>query len=98
MKHLIIAAAMIVISSGVEAHDAKSGWTYPSDCCGGGDCYEISEKDLVVTGQGWRVKATGEIFPYNQTRRPEDGQYHRCSVQGNPALRTYCLFTPEPGS
>lgn len=78
------------------AHDAPSGWPYPPACCSTTDCYSISGDELEESAGGIVVKRTGEVIGYSSRKlKPSgDGQYHRCSYQGDPARDTICVFLP----
>lgn len=76
------------------AHEAASGWTYPSHCCSDFDCYEIDAKELEPVKGGWRIRASGEFWSTNRVNRSPDGRYHRCSAQGRREGRTICLWVP----
>ena len=82
----------------VQAHEASSGWTYPWRCCSGQDCYEITADDIEKVPGGWRIRATGEVWPDAQTERSPDGLHHRCSVAGDRKQPTICLWIPPEGA
>lgn len=98
-RHLIPVAVALIFgmapTSSADAHD----W-YPRDCCSGQDCYAIDEAEVELTEAGWEVMRTGEIIEHNgrRERMSEDGQFHRCSLGGDPDSRTLCLFVPSMGS
>lgn len=91
------------------AHEAPSGWQYPSSCCSDQDCYRIDESEVrPAQGGGYRLVRTGEVFrepgapgvtPSDRTFRwSGDGEFHRCSPEGKPADATsLCLLVPRPG-
>ena len=77
----------------------RPGWAhewYPAYCCSGQDCYEITEADVEVAGEGYFIKATGEYFPRNAIPDSPDGKFHRCSIGGKREGRTLCIFAPAP--
>ena len=78
------------------AHEAKSGWTYPLDCCSGRDCREIAAGLISEKPEGYLIELNGERLGYSDSRiRPSpDGVYHWCSAQGRDDTRTICLFVP----
>jgi hypothetical protein len=89
-----------VMGGPVRAHE----W-YPLSCCSDKDCFAIPASEVEATSDGWHIKATGEVIPYDRTRNtpPEgNGEFHRCSRQGKPdgltigANRTTdaCLWAP----
>lgn len=71
-------------------HEAKSGWTYPPECCGDGDCDEASaairnqDGSLTVTTKHGTATFPAK-YPYRQS---PDGKIHGCFV----GARLYCLF------
>lgn len=69
---------------------------YPAYCCSGQDCYEISQEDVELAGEGYFIKATGEYFPRNAVPESPDGKFHRCSIGGKREARTLCIFAPTP--
>ena len=82
----------------VHAHQARSGWSYPTECCSGMDCYEIAPSEVEPRGDGWVIVATGEFFAFGWYRFSPDGRFHRCSAgSGDRSAHTYCLFVPQFG-
>ena len=81
------------------AHEAPSGWSYPTACCSGVDCREVADKLISERPEGYVIKNTGEVVAYSDTRlkHSPDGVYHWCSVQGADNTRTICLFVPPKG-
>lgn len=92
------------------AHQAASGWTYPSSCCGGKDCRPIKE-GLDVTaaknGSGYMVKflyrEPGNPITYyiqefvdrDKVQSSGDSDYHACvNVSALPGQQIRCLFAP----
>jgi hypothetical protein len=98
----LVAAAALFGASFLSGPSQSHDW-YPADCCSGFDCYAIDETDVEVTDRGWRIVRTGEVIEYGQVSRPseresQDGQFHRCSVGGDPDADTLCLFVPRMAS
>jgi hypothetical protein len=81
------------------AHEAPSGWKYPTACCSGIDCREVTDRQISERPEGYVIKNTGEVVAYSDTRirNSPDGVYHWCSVQGADNSRTICLFVPPKG-
>lgn len=82
------------------AHEAHSGWSYPSECCGGSDCAEAIDIKPVEGGRVITTKHGKAFFPNNfPIRSSQDEKTHACF---NPALSgltghyngLYCLFEP----
>ena len=80
----------------VHAHDAPSGWSYPTECCSGRDCREVADTAIGEEHQGYVIRNTGELVGYRDSRVKEspDGHFHWCSVEGAEHTRTVCLFVP----
>ncbi|PSJ64084.1 hypothetical protein [Pseudaminobacter soli (ex Li et al. 2025)] len=78
------------------AHQAKSGWTYPTSCCSGIDCREVPQKAISERPEGYVIVGTGEVLAYkdSRVRNSPDGEYHWCSVGGAENTKTVCLFVP----
>jgi hypothetical protein len=84
------------------AHDAKptpaqpNGWKYPFSCCSNYDCREIRNQAVLEGPNGYVIKLTGELIQSQDTRIKfsPDGQFHHCTVAGEPKGRTICLFVP----
>ncbi len=104
---LIMAFIMVAASawlSEAEAHDAPpsrkqpTGWSYDFTCCSATDCSQARDGDILATPQGWRVAATGEVIPYDDSRikHSKDEYFHRCVPGGNEsAPRSLCVYVPE---
>lgn len=76
-----------------EAHD----W-YPSECCSGQDCREISDAAVEVGPEGYLLKLTGETIPHGdeRVRFSPDARFHQCIVPAdhNRGAYTRCVFVP----
>lgn len=81
------------------AHEAKSGWPYPADCCSDRDCREVAAELISESQSGYLIALNGERLAHTDARiRPSpDGVYHWCSAQGRDDTRTICLFVPPNG-
>lgn len=92
-------AAFVFFTTKAHAHDAPTGWTYPTSCCSGIDCREVADKAVEETRFGYRIAATGETIIYSDARikNSPDGHMHWCSVMGADHSRTLCLFVPPKG-
>jgi hypothetical protein len=78
------------------AHQAESGWTYPSECCSDRDCRAISADKITESPQGYVIELSGERVAYTDRRIRDspDGEHHWCSIGGRDDSRTICLFVP----
>lgn len=93
-------AFVLVLVVESPAHDAPSGWTYPSSCCSDFDCREVSGEAVEERPEGYLIVATGEVIPMTdrKVRVSPDGRFHWCSRGGKPDGATICLFAPHGGS
>ena len=96
---LLPAAALFLCTSAnlpASAHEAKSGWAYPLECCSNRDCKEVSEANITQRPDGYVIAETGERVGYQDPRLRDspDGVYHWCSAAGAKDGRTICLFVP----
>ena len=99
-----LALAFILLSNSALSHE----W-YPESCCSNQDCFSMAHNEIEHTAEGYYIRQTGELIPYNRARRTPaegNGQFHRCSLQGDrtaPTLGRYnnhkhCFWAPEYGS
>lgn len=77
-------------------HEAPSGWAYDAACCSGQDCRPAAPGEVTSGPGGFRIGPTGELIPFASSKvRPSgDGALHRCSVGGEAAGATLCLYVP----
>ena len=98
MRSLCIAGVAAILSGTMPsvAHEAKSGWTYPLECCSNRDCREVDAKYISERPEGYVITLTGERVGYRdpRVRSSPDGVYHWCSADGASDSRTICLFVP----
>lgn len=92
MRAALAISVLLALPAG--AHEAPSGWTYPTYCCGGEDCSEISGSDVSEVPGGYVVNLHGESFSIGhvETQPSPDGHFHACLVPGSSRLR--CFFAP----
>ncbi len=78
-------------TSAVRAHEF-----YDKFCCHDRDCRPVPATSIRESSQGYLVRETGEIIPYQDRRvHPSpDSDFHRCSIQGDPTRRTLCIYAP----
>lgn len=78
------------------AHEAKSGWAYPLECCSNRDCREVTGSAVEERDGGFVIRETGERIAYRDPRLrvSPDGVIHWCSAAGAADGRTICLFMP----
>lgn len=97
LRAVLSLPVLFLLASPAGAHEALSGWAYPTSCCSGRDCYPVSGPALEAAADGYHIKATGEVIPFTSRRiKPSgDGLYHRCSWGGNVNASTICLFIPS---
>ena len=84
-------------------HSAPSGWAYPLECCSNQDCREVADADVFEGPDGYVIRATGEVVPYDDARVKDspDGRFHWCALgdglSGPGETSTICLFVPPRG-
>jgi len=79
------------------AHDAPSGWKYPSGCCNDGDCKPIPCDSITETKDGYEWH--GILFNESQVRPSGDRSCHVCTgkewISGKPTSTDkfpHCIF------
>jgi hypothetical protein len=89
-----LALALVMLAPLVAAHDAPSGWAYPTYCCGGQDCRELDGHDVSEVPGGYVVNFDGKPFSVGhvETQPSPDGRFHACLMPGS--LRLQCFFAP----
>lgn len=92
LRTFLIWSFVIFSSNNAYAHEAVTGWKYPSHCCGDTDCSHAitavrnSDGSLTVT-----TKHGTATFPKDFKPEPEqapDGLIHACFTQN----KLYCLY------
>lgn len=97
---IVICAATCALAAALpspaRAHDAKSGWMYPLDCCSDRDCREVAAELISERPEGYVIELNGEQIAHSdkRIRQSPDGVYHWCSARGRDDTRTICLFVP----
>lgn len=109
--YLIILATIAVGVVRTDAHQAKTGWTYPLACCkaheAGGDCAAIPAPDILRGARGFSVflhagdhhmARRPHVFfiPYGDEIPSGDGQYHICLHPTEDDVN--CFFAPPDSS
>lgn len=79
--------------------EARGHDFYEYRCCSDRDCRPVAEDAISEGPNGYVVKATGEVIPYNdkRIRQSPDQFFHWCSVGGKPDSRTLCIYVPNRG-
>ena len=95
MLALIIGVLIAAMNHAASAHQAPSGFVYPSSCCSDGDCHPVSCEALREVDGGidfLGVKFTGDIV-----KRSEDGFCHVCIGYYGPTSHVpHCvILTPR---
>lgn len=90
------ATGAVLLATAAQAHEARSGWTYPYACCSDRDCREIPQSAVLERPEGYVLRRTGEVVAYSdrRVRQSPDGVFHLCTVAGLETSRTICLFVP----
>lgn len=88
----------LCLALAAKAHEAPTGWSYPSSCCSNQDCRLATPGEVKERPQGYVLESTGEVVPYfGDIRRKDspDGSFHVCQQNGDiDHGRILCLFTP----
>jgi hypothetical protein len=100
------ASATLGLLAPAHSHHAPSGWKYPGGCCNAADCFQIDGADVEWAANGWRIKSTQEVIPFERAQFSDDGHWHRCAYDPTkPDSRTRddimnrgmkCLYVPAP--
>lgn len=88
-------AVLLLSSANLSAHEAQSGWSYPTNCCSSLDCRLVDEK-VILEGRAGYTVPSGEVVRHNdgRLRKSPDGEYHWCTRNGLNDSDTICLFVP----
>lgn len=85
---ILLFALTAWLPKNAEGHNAPSGWKYPIECCSNTDCYPIDWADIeYVAGEGWLIKDTGQIVPFDKVQVSPDERFHIC-VHGGENWRS----------
>lgn len=103
MTWLLRIAVLLASVTPVLSHHAPSGWLYPGECCGSGDCAPLAPGAVKWTAGGWLIVETGEVVAFENAQESGDHDWHRCRMkQSDPASATRnawhgkrCLYVPE---
>ena len=103
LKAFAAFAALFVLSGGeyAGAHDAPSGFRYPSYCCSETDCRPADPGEIVAVSGGWHVVPSNTYVAPNDHRIHDspDGRFHICNITaGDRASGFWCLYIPPHGS
>lgn len=91
---VLLALLVLFLASYAFGHDADTGWTYPPECCGNGDCVMVHDASRIRTVKGGYLIDGHYFIAHRDTRLSPDGQWHVCIYGG----KLYCLFRPDQGS
>jgi hypothetical protein len=96
----LLAATLLFSVAQAEAHEAPTGWSYPTNCCSGIDCREVPDHDIIEGARGYEIRKTHELINMSdpKVKQSPDGRFHWCSVGGLDDGRTICLFVPGRGT
>lgn len=97
---LVLAMLMVWMSIPASAHEAPLGWLYGIECCSNMDCRQLASGDVGEKPEGYLIRLTGEVIPYNDRRikLSRDEFYHQCTPGGKAdAKRSICLYVPNRG-
>ncbi|MGO7761517.1 hypothetical protein ACC761_29085 [Rhizobium ruizarguesonis] len=108
---IILGAISVSTIVRTDAHEAKSGWTYPPACCKApgflGDCQAIPTQDISRGPRGFSVflhagdhhlatKSHLFFIPYGDEIASGDGRYHICLHPTEDDVN--CFFSPPATS
>lgn len=102
MRRALAIMALLLVAGAASAHDHwinQGHYTNPKTgelCCGEEDCFMIAEEHVKVTPAGYLLES-GELIPYSEAQKSEDGHYWRCQ-RYDRAMSRRCFFAPEPAS
>ena len=103
-KGVLIVAAIVAGSWLLErcvpyvfAHNAPSGWPYPSDCCSpnGKECHRIDKASVTREATGYRYR--GYLFEFKRVRISGDSDWHACESFEGGVVLVHCLIVPIEG-
>lgn len=86
----------ILVSCQAITSVAQSHEFYDKFCCHDRDCRPIPATSISEASEGYLVRETGELIPYQDRRvHPSpDSNFHRCSIRGEPKAQTLCIYAP----
>lgn len=68
-------------------------------CCGPNDCSPMPDDSVAETKDGYLLKDTGEVIPYNKAiPKSPDGRFWRCRMYSEGAIKARCFIIPPPNS
>jgi|SRR5215469_2404652 len=79
---------------GAWAHEAPSGWSYPSDCCGGSECHK-TPCAMIIDHPDGSVSWTGILFNREMVKVSRDASCHVCVTHDSAAGASripHCIF------
>lgn len=104
---ILVYVVLVVWLYPARAHEALTGWSYPTNCCSGVDCEKIPNRAVRELADGYHVnlkvgdhhfaiKPTTFLIPYGdpKLKRSPDGDFHLCMGQ---TMNLICFFAPPPG-
>jgi hypothetical protein len=108
LPHVIIYAGIVLVlisftvfAENGFAHQAKSGWIYPLDCCDDRDCRQLEAQEVTIGPDYYIWKGKHISFKSPKIRNSPDGFFHGCEnahwgdTSGN--LEITCFFVPTNG-
>lgn len=92
MTKTIFAAAALAAGLALGAGTAAAHSWYDPWCCSDRDCNPYPSAKVSVTDVGYRLD-DGTLVPFDEARTSQDGNYHRCVLNG----RQRCFYAPPMG-
>lgn len=100
--------SLLLMSVGpVRAHDAPSGWHYPAECCGQGDCAQATFVGATEDGKMLvNTPIHSGVWPFGNpnvsVRHSPDSHVHLCATPDEIMKKysdiprsIYCVFMPD---
>lgn len=79
----VVVLVLLAVAAVFLAFGALPAWAhdwYDGACCNQGDCYRTAQGEVQLSENGWFVRSTGEVVPFNDPRikLSQDPFIHRC--------------------
>lgn len=96
---IVVGAAKALAHDALPTAAQPLGWQYGWDCCSAMDCKQVSDAEIEETPDGYLVKASGTLIPYNskKLRDSKDQFFHLCTRGGKPDGEVLCLYRAPRG-
>lgn len=98
---ILVYSLLVMFAAMANAHDAPTGWRYPSACCSNKDCRPIPASSCEEV-QGGRT-FNGLFVPHERIRPSPDGTCHVCQnnkgtiIHHDSSKELPCAWAPMGG-